>query len=55
MTEADTNTETDKIGLYRIVWRCSRRTETPMALGTAAILSVLASVSVLVSVSVNLP
>ena len=38
-------------GLYRIVWRCSHCTETPMPLGTAATLSV----SVSVSVSVNAP
>ena len=48
-----TETETDKNGFYRIVFRCSYRTETLMPLSTVAILSVSASVSVLVSVSVS--
>ena len=42
-----TETETDKNGLYEIVWRCSYCTETLIPLGTVAILSV--------SVSVNIP
>ena len=38
-----------KDDFYRIVWRCSYCTETPMLLGTVAILSVS------VSDSVNIP
>ena len=45
-----TETDTDKKGLYRIMWTCSY-TETLVLLGTVAIVSV----PVLVSVSVNEP
>ena len=49
-----TNRDRDRLknGLYRIVWRCSYCTETPMSLGTVVIMSVSVSLSVSVSVSV---
>ena len=54
-TETESDTKTDKNGLYRIPWTCSYCTETPMPFGTVPTLSDLVSVSVLVTVGVNMP
>ena len=45
-TPTETDTDTDKNGLYRTVLRCSYCTETLMTLGTVAILLVSVSISV---------
>ena len=39
LIDTETDTETDKNGLYRIVWRSLYCTKTPKPLGTVAILS----------------
>ena len=50
-----TEIESDKNVLYRIMWRCSYCTETPVQLATVTALSVSISVWVSVYVGVNVP
>ena len=50
LTEIKTDTDTEKNGSYRIVWRCSYYMETALPLGTVTVLSPSVSVSVSVYV-----
>ena len=56
LLDTETDTETDKNGLYRLVWRCFYLTETDIKTNSHGFfgnLSVSISVSVYVSVSVS--
>ena len=55
LPDTDTDTHTDKNGLYRIVWRCLHCTETTIPFEYCRNLLVSVSVSVPVSSSVNTP